>query len=70
MRMVRDVITLAVGAAMLLSQVMIQWQSKGRVEPNVAIITAGVGLLTSFPFLKLGDKRADSEAEDGGKKAR
>jgi hypothetical protein len=65
--MVRDVVTLAVGSALLLSQVIIQWQSRGKVEPNVALITAGVGLLTSWPFLKLGDRRADSEAEDGGK---
>ena len=62
-RMLRDVITLTIGATLCLSQVILQFQGG---EPNIALITAGVGLLTSFPLLKLGDRRAD-EAGDAAK---
>lgn len=54
--MFRDIATLTVGATLCLSQMLIQFQG---AEPNIAMLTAGVGLLTSYPLLKLGDKRAD-----------
>jgi len=55
-RMLRDIATLTIGATLCLSQVLIQFQGG---DPNIALITAGVGLLTSYPLLKLGDRRAD-----------
>lgn len=64
--MVRDVVTLTVGLTLCLSQVVIQIQGG---EPNVAMLTAGVGLLTSWPFLKLGDRRVD-ESDDHAPKTR
>lgn len=66
MRHARDLATLTAGLTCIVSQILIQWQSRGTIEPNVAIITAGVGLLTSWPLLKLGDRRADHEGGDGG----
>ena len=54
--MLRDIATLTVGATLCLSQMLVQLQGG---EPNIAMLTAGVGLLTSYPLLKLGDRRAD-----------
>ena len=54
--MFRDIATLTIGATLCFSQVILQFQG---AEPNIAMLTAGVGLLTSYPLLKLGDKRAD-----------
>ena len=61
--MIRDIVTLTVGSALCLSQVILQFQGG---EPNIALITAGVGLLTSYPLLKIGDRRVD-EGDDAAK---
>jgi len=63
-RYVRDVVTLSVGAALCLSQIILQFQHG---EPSVPLIAAGVTLLTSFPLLKLGDRRADADNGVGRK---
>jgi hypothetical protein len=65
MRLARDLATLVAGLALLMSQILIYWQSDGKIEPNIALVTAGVGLLTSWPLMRLGDRRADGEADDG-----
>jgi hypothetical protein len=65
MRTVRDVATVAAGLACIFSQILIHFQSSGKVEPNVALVTAGVGLLTSWPLMRLGDRRTDGEADNG-----
>ena len=61
--MLRDVITLTIGATLCLSQILVQFQGG---DPNIAMLTAGVGLLTSYPLLKIGDRRAD-EGDDAAK---
>ena len=66
MRYVRDVITLSVGTALCLSQIILQFQHG---EPSVPLIAAGVTLLTSYPLLKLGDRRAGADNDNNRKGA-
>ncbi len=66
MRYVRDIMTLSVGAALCLSQIILQFQHG---EPSVPLIAAGVTLLTSYPLLKLGDRRAGADNEKNHKDA-
>jgi hypothetical protein len=55
-RHLRDVLTLAIGSALCLSQVILQFQGG---EPSIILITAGVSLLAGYPLLKVGDRKAD-----------
>lgn len=57
MRYVRDVAIMACGIACILSQVIIQLQ---RAEVSIEMLTAGVTLLTSEFFIKLGDRRGNA----------
>lgn len=56
MRYVRDVAIVACGIACILSQVIIQLQGAG---VSIEMLTAGVTLLTSEFFIKLGDRRGN-----------
>jgi len=58
--------TLSVGAALCLSQIILQFQHG---EPSVPLIAAGVTSLTTYPLLKLGDRRAGADNEKNHKDA-
>jgi hypothetical protein len=58
-RYARDVTVTALGAACILSQIIIQFQ---HAEVSGELLTAGVTLLTAEVFIKLGDRRADRES--------
>ena len=56
MRQTRDVLTLAAGLGLFISQVILQFQGQ---EPNLALIAAGVSLLGVVPLVNIGDRKAD-----------
>ena len=62
LRYARDFITSVLGAASVITQIIIQIQG-GKVSAEMLVM--GITLLTMQPFLKLGDKRADAAFEKG-----
>lgn len=58
LRVWRDVVCVVVGAASVLSQIIVQFQ---KASPSGELLIAGVTLLTAAPFFKLGDRRVDEE---------
>lgn len=58
LRGLRDGVTLAIGGALCLSQIILQFQGG---EPSIPMLTAGTALLAGYPLYRVGDRRADED---------